>query len=132
MQRIKSKGKNGGEMKMTEQTQTNKFLDAVAWGVFIVLLGASWIASSYYKIDTGIYLALGTGLILIALNLTRRVMEIRISKFSLFIGLLALALSLSGIVGYELSFIPTVIVLVGFFIVAEAIQKTIHKKPTGA
>jgi hypothetical protein len=118
-------------MKMTEQTQTNKFLDAIAWGVFIMLLGASWIASSYYKIDTGIYLALGTGLILIALNLTRRVMEIRISKFSLFIGLLALTLSLSGIVGYELSFIPTVIVLVGFFIVAEAIQKTIHKKPTG-
>ena len=117
---------------MTEQTQTKKFLDAIAWGVFIVSLGASWIASSYYKIDTGIYLALGTGLILIALNLARRVMGISISKFSLFIGLLALALSASGIVGYALPFIPTVIVLVGLFIIAEAIQKTINKKPTQA
>ncbi len=82
---------------MTEKTQTNKVLDAIAWGVFIVLLGAGWIASSYYKMDTGIYVALGAGLILIALNLTRRAMGITISKFSLFIGLLALALSGSGI-----------------------------------
>jgi hypothetical protein len=113
---------------MTEKSPTNKFLDAVAWGVFIVLLGSCWIASSYYTIDTGIYLALGTGLILIALNLVRRTMNISISKFSLFIGLLALALSASGIVGYALPFIPTVIVLVGLFIVAEAIQKTALKK----
>ncbi len=113
---------------MSEKSQTNKFLDAVAWGIFIVLLGASWTASYYYAIDTGIYLALGTGLILIALNLVRKTMVISISKFSLFIGLLALALSLSGIVGYVLPFIPTLIVLVGLFIVAEAIQRTTHKK----
>jgi hypothetical protein len=113
---------------MTEKSPTNKLLDAIAWGVFIVLLGASCIASYYYAMDTGIYLALGTGLILIALNLVRRTTGISISKFSLFIGLLALALSLSGIVGYALPFIPTIIVLVGLFIVAEAIQKTALKK----
>jgi hypothetical protein len=117
---------------MTVKSPSNKFLDAIAWGVFIVLLGACWIASYYYTVDTGIYLALGTGLILILLNLVRRFMGISISKFSLFIGLLALALSLSGIVGYALPFIPTVIVLVGLFIVAEAIQKTAHKKPSQA
>ena len=114
---------------MSIKSPKNKFLDAIAWGVFIVLLGACWIASSYYTIDTGIYLALGTGLILIALNLVRRTMRVSISKFSLFIGLLALALSLSGIAGYALPFIPTVIILVGLFIVAEAIQKTTHNKP---
>lgn len=117
---------------MTAKSPSNKFLDAIAWGVFIVLLGACWISSYYYTIDTGIYLALGTGLILIALNLARRVIGISISKFSLFIGLLALALSASGIVGYALPFIPTVIVLIGLFIIAEAIQKTAHKKPPQA
>jgi hypothetical protein len=59
-------------------------------------------------------------------------MGITISKFSLFIGLLALALAGSGIAGFELPFIPTVIVLVGLFIVAEAIQKSIAKKPLQA
>jgi hypothetical protein len=117
---------------MTEKTQTNKALDAIAWGVFIVLLGTGWVASAYYQVDTGIYVALGVGLILIALNLSRRTMGITISKFSLFIGLLALALAGSGMAGFEMPFIPTVIVLVGLFIVAEAIQKTIAKKPLQA
>ena len=53
--------------------------------------------------------------------------RINVSKFSLFIGLLALALSGAGIVGFAMPFIPTVIVLVGLFIVAEAMQKTITK-----
>ena len=117
---------------MSEKSNTNKALDAIAWGVFVVLLGAGWIASAYYQIDTGVYVALGVGLILIALNLSRRALGITISKFSLFIGLLALALAGSGIAGFELPFIPTVIVLVGLFIIAEAIQKTFNKKPPQA
>ena len=117
---------------MSEKSQTNKVLDAIAWGAFIVLLGVGWIASAYYQMDTGIYIALGVGLILIALNLSRRAMGITISKFSLFIGLLALALAGSGIAGFELPLIPTVIVLVGLFIIAEALQKTISKKPIQA
>ena len=107
-------------------------MDAIAWGVFIVLLGAGWITSAYYQMDTGIYIALGVGVILLALNFARCALKIRISKTSLFIGLLALALSGSGIIGYALPFIPTVIVLVGLFIVAEAIQKTTNKKPIQA
>lgn len=117
---------------MTERSTTNKVLDAIAWGVFVVLLGAGWIASSYYHVDTGIYVALGVGFILIALNVARMTMRIPVSKFSLFIGLLALALSGTGILGFAMPFIPTVIVLVGMFIVAEAIQKTISKKPIQA
>jgi hypothetical protein len=118
--------------KMNENSITNKVLDAIAWGVFIVLLGAGWIASAYYQMDTGIYVALGVGVILIALNLARKTAGIAISKFSLFIGMLALALSGAGIVGFAMPFIPTVVILVGLFIVAEAIQKTTNKKPVQA
>jgi hypothetical protein len=114
--------------KMNENSITNKVLDAIAWGVFIVLLGAGWITSTYYQMDTGIYVALGVGVILIALNLARKTARIAISKFSLFIGMLALTLSGAGLVGFAMSLIPTVVVLVGLFIVAEAIQKTIGKK----
>ena len=112
-----------------EKSLKNKVFDAVAWGVFIVLIGTGWLTSIYFQIDTGIYIALGAGLILIALNFARWTTGISISKFSLFIGLLALALSGSGIVGFAMPFVPTVIVLVGLFIVAEAMQKTINKKP---
>jgi len=117
---------------MSENSITNKVLDAIAWGVFIVLLGVGWITSTYYNMDTGIYIALGVGVILIALNLARKTAKIAISKFSLFIGMLALALSGAGIVGFAMPFIPTVIVIVGLFIVAEAIQKTTNRKPIQA
>ena len=115
-----------------EKSARNKVFDAIAWGVFIVLLGAGWIASAYYQVDTGIYIALGAGLILIALNFARLTSGINVSKFSLFIGLLALSLSGAGIAGFAMPFIPTVIVLVGLFIVAEAMQKTINRKPLQA
>ena len=42
---------------MNYNSITNKVLDAIAWGVFIVLLGAGWITSTYYQMDTGIYIA---------------------------------------------------------------------------
>ena len=113
---------------MTEKSNSNRALDAIAWGIFVVLLGVGWLTSAYYKVDTGIYVALGVGFILLALNSTRWTMKINVSKFSLFIGLLALALSGAGLVGFAMPFIPTVIVLVGLFIVAEAMQKTIGKK----
>ncbi len=113
---------------MTEKTQTNKALDAIAWGIFIVILGAGWAVSAYYSIETGTYVALGVGLILIALNVSRKALSIAISKFSLFIGMLALALAGSGIAGFEMPFVPTVIVLVGLFIVAEAMQKAMTKR----
>src|SRR4030042_6485819 len=97
--------------KMNENSITNKVFDAIAWGVFIVLLGAGWITSSYYQMDTGIYIALGAGFILIALNFARWTTGISISKLSLFIGILALALSGSGIMGFAMPFIPTLIVI---------------------
>jgi hypothetical protein len=117
---------------MNKTNLSNNVLNAVAWGVFIVLLGVGWLSSIYYQIDTGIYIALGVGFILIALNLVRYAVGINISKFSFFIGLLALALSGSGLLGYALPLIPTLIVLVGLFIVAEAMQKTANKKPLQA
>jgi uncharacterized protein YacL len=113
-----------------EEKSKNKVFDAIAWGAFIILLGIGWLTSTYYQVDTGVYVALGVGCILVVLNLARRMTGISVSKFSLFIGLLVLALSGSGLLGFAMPFIPTVIVLIGLFIVAEAMQKAITKKPT--
>jgi hypothetical protein len=114
---------------MEDKTSRNKTFDAVAWGAFIIAVGLGWLVSSFYGISTTIYIALSVGLILIALNVTRWQTHISISKFSLFIGLIALALSAPGLAGVEMPFIPTLIALVGLFIVAEALQKITNKKP---
>jgi len=114
---------------MEEKSKNNNIFDVIAWGFFIILLGVGWITFTYYQMDTGIYITLGAGLILTTLNLARWSTGISISKFSLFIGILALALSGSGILGFTMPFIPTLIVLVGLFIVAQAMHKTTSKKP---
>jgi hypothetical protein len=101
----------------------NKLLNGVAWGAFFVVLGLGWLASVTYTMDSGAYVAVGAGAILVAINLARLSMGISLSKFSLFIGLIALALGGAGIISYSLPLIPTVIVLVGLFIVAEGLQK---------
>jgi len=101
----------------------NKVLEAIAWGSFFILLGLVWFASTLYSIDTGAWVAVGVGLILMAINVTRLNVGIKISKFSLFIGVLAFALGAAGIIGYSLELVPTIIILIGLFIVAEALQK---------
>ncbi len=75
------------------------------------------------RLDMGSYFALGVGLILIGLNLARRNIGTKISKFSLGLGVLALILGLSGLAGVKLPLIATIIVIIGIFIVAEAIAK---------
>jgi hypothetical protein len=112
---------------MNKNGVNNKFLDGVAWGAFFVVLGIGWLASITFTMDVSAYIAVGAGLILVAINLARINMKISLSKFSLFIGLIALALGGAGIIGYSLPLIPTVIVLVGLFIVAEGLQKAANK-----
>jgi hypothetical protein len=107
----------------------NKVLDGIAWGCFFILLGFVWFASTLRSIDTGAYVAVGIGVILIAINLTRSGVGIRVSKFSLFIGVLAFALGAAGLIGYSLQLVPTIIVLIGLFILAEGIQRATSNRP---
>jgi hypothetical protein len=98
----------------------NVALTSLAWGLFFVLIGLSWIASEYYKISVVPYAALGAGIILIGLNLARTGLGMRLSKFSLFIGIVAIAFGGAALMGYELPLFETIIVLIGLFIIAEA------------
>ena len=113
---------------MSKHGLSNKLLNGVAWGAFFVVLGIGWLASIAYTLDVAAYIAVGAGIILVAINLARLNMGISLSKFSLFIGLIALALGGAGIIGYSLPLIPTLVVLVGLFIVAEGLQKVTKPK----
>ncbi len=97
-------------------------LTTLAWGLFFVLIGVAWAASSTYGINAVPYIAFGAGLILIGLNLARMGMGMRLSKFSLFIGIVALAFGGSAIIGYSVPLFETIIILIGLFIIAEAVR----------
>jgi hypothetical protein len=96
----------------------NVALTSLAWGSFFVLIGLSWAVSNV--VDVVPYVALGAGIILIGLNLARTGLGMRLSKFSLFIGIVAFAFGGVALMGYELPLFETIIVLIGLFIIAEA------------
>jgi hypothetical protein len=100
----------------------NVALTSLAWGLFFILIGISWTASQYYGIDVVPYVALGAGIILIGLNVARTGFGMALSKFSLFIGIIAFAFGGAALVGYSLPLWQMIIVLIGLFIVAEAVS----------
>jgi uncharacterized membrane protein YccC len=97
----------------------NVALTSLAWGLFFVLIGVSWVASDHYDVDVRPYIALEAGIILIGLNIARTGLGMRLSKFSLFIGIVAFAFGVA-LMGYNLPLPETIIVLIGLFIIAEA------------
>ncbi|MDH5266678.1 MAG: hypothetical protein OEW62_03250 [Candidatus Bathyarchaeota archaeon] len=96
----------------------NVALTSLAWGLFFVLIGLSWAVSNV--VDVVPYVALGAGIILIGLNVARTGLGMRLSKFSLFMGIVAFAFGGVALIGYELPLFETIIVLIGLFIIAEA------------
>lgn len=94
-------------------------LTSLAWGIFFILIGVSWAARDYV-VDLGSYVALGAGVILIGLNVARMSLGMTLSKFSLFIGIVAFAFGGAALIGHKLPLLETLIVLIGLFIIAEA------------
>jgi hypothetical protein len=102
-------------------------LDSLGWGLFIVLIGAGLYIGSVYKIDTGSFIALGVGLILISINIIRVRSNIKINRFAIFVGVLALAIGGAGILGYSLDLFPTILIVIGLFVIEEALAKIIKE-----
>lgn len=103
----------------------NVALTTLAWGLFFVLIGVVWAIG---EPNSGSYIAFGAGLILIGLNLARTGLGMRLSKFSLFIGIVALAFGGSSLMGYSFPLLQTIIILIGLFIIAEAVRALAKSK----
>jgi len=98
-------------------------LTTAAWGLFFILVGGAWLYGEAYHIDMGTIIAIGVGLILIGLNVARAAIGVGMGKFSLGIGMLALLIGLARYAGMPLPILPLIILLIGLFIVAEAIVR---------
>jgi hypothetical protein len=103
-------------------------LTSLAWGLFFVLIGLGWATSQYYAADVVPYVALGVGIILIGLNVARTGLGMALNKFSLFIGIVAFAFGGAAMLGYGLPLFETILVLIGLFIIAEAVRALTKSK----
>jgi peptidoglycan/LPS O-acetylase OafA/YrhL len=110
----------------------NVALTSLAWGLFFVMIGVSLAMTGYgITFETIIpCIAVGTGIILIGLNVARTGLGMELNKFSLFIGILAFVLGGLAVTGYleTLPWYAIVIILIGLFIIAEAVRALAKSK----
>lgn len=93
-----------------EKTATNKRLETIAWGCFLIL----WAGSMFWKtampsaqMPDGLW-SIGVGLIFLGLNAARYLNKIRMSGFTTFLGILSVlggVVQLLGVKGVEGAFL---------------------------
>ena len=94
------------------QEELEQRLDAVGWGLFLLMLGGLWLAPEEWGIPEGTWL-IGTGVIVLGLLLVRYLNRLRVSGFWVFLGALALGSGLASVLGLDLPVFPILIILAG-------------------
>ena len=93
----------------------NARLEGIAWALFLIMLGVLWLfPEGRFHEDAWL---LGVGVILLLLNAVRYLYHIKISTFTIILGILALAAGLDDFYGFELPIIPILVIIVGLSII---------------
>ncbi len=108
----------------TSNTALNQRLDAVAWGLFLIMIGGLWLVPAS-QVPSGIWL-IGVGLILLGLNGARYLYRIPTSTFTIILGIIALLLGLAAFFGTSLPLLPLLLILLG----AKVIFDVLRQEPT--
>jgi len=89
----------------------NKRLESIGWGLFLIMIGGIWLVPDE-QVPEGTWL-IGAGLIMLGLNLARYLNGIRMSGFTIVLGILALASGLGDLAGVDLPLFPILLILIG-------------------
>ena len=86
-------------------------LNAIGWGLFLVMLGGLWLAPEE-MVPEGTWL-IGTGLIILGLGVVRYLNDIKVSWFWIGLGVLALGTGVGEIVGLSVPVFPILLIIAG-------------------
>ena len=112
-------------VQATAEQSLNKRLEAIGWGLFLILLGGIWLAPKG-TIPEGTWL-IGVGLILVGLNIARALNNIRANGFTTTLGILALVLGGAQLAGsilgmaFDLPVIAITLIVFGAIMLARAV-----------
>jgi len=89
----------------------NKRLEAIGWGLFLIMTGAVWFIPGWH-IPVSLWL-IATGLILLGVNAVRYLNDIKMSWASVLLGLLAVLFGVGEFVGLDLPFVAILLIVFG-------------------
>jgi hypothetical protein len=103
----------------------NKRLESIGWGLCLIMIGGIWLVPDA-RVPKGSWL-IGAGLIMLGLNAARYLSGIKMSGFTVILGILALGFGISDFFGVDLPLFPILIILIG----ANIILKPLIEKKRG-
>lgn len=89
----------------------NRRLEAVGWGLFLIIMGALWLMPEGTA-PQGVWL-IAAGIIMLGVNAVRYVNGIQMSGGSLLLGLLAVIFGVGEFVGMDLPFVAILVIVFG-------------------
>ncbi len=101
------------------QEARDKRFEHTAWGLFLIMIGGLWLVPDHV-VPGGAWLV-GAGAIMLGLNAARYLSGIRMSSFSIILGVIALALGISDMAGAALPILPIILVLCGGQVIFHAV-----------
>ena len=89
----------------------NTRLEAIGWGLFLMIIGALWLIPDA-RVPHGTWL-IAAGVIMIGVNAVRYLNDIRMSRASLLLGILALIFGVGAFLGLDLPFVAILLIVFG-------------------
>ncbi|MBI1293741.1 hypothetical protein GC175_02135 [bacterium] len=99
----------------------NQRFQGIAWAIFLIMSGVIWLLPSWLLPD-GLWM-LGTGFVLLGLNVARALHDIETSGFTVTLGLLALIGGLGNLMSVSLPIVPALLIGSGVLIILRAWQQ---------
>jgi hypothetical protein len=113
----------------TRKAALNKRLEDFGWGVLLVTIGTIWLLPQK-QVPQGSWL-IAAGLIMLGLNVIRYFKGIKMSDFSLIVGILALFAGLGEFFGLKLPFFPIALIVIGACMLLKRLIEKNSTFPTG-
>ncbi len=98
-----------------QKTATNKRLETMAWGAFLVMLGGFMFVPN--EIVKGGWWSIGVGLIFLGLNGARYINGLRMSGFTTFLGIISVAGGVLDLVGLEGVSAAVLLIVLGAYLI---------------
>ena len=101
--------------QIKQKNALNKRLEAISWALFLIMIAVLWLMPEG-RMPKDAWL-IGVGLIMLGLNGTRYLYGIKLSGFTIVLGIVALAYGTSSSLGVSLPFFPILFLIIGASII---------------
>ena len=104
-----------GDTNQKQKDALDKRLDAIGWALFFIMIGGLWLAPEG-SLPAGTWL-IGTGIIILGMTWIRKMNNLAISGFWIFMGILALASGVSSVFGLNIPVFPILLIIIGLSVI---------------